>query len=81
MRVDIDWTRCDGHALCALLLPENIGSDADGFPVVIDPVVAKGDLRHARRAVAVCPALALRLERASPGDEPGAGARHRDVSR
>ncbi|HEU5035438.1 MAG TPA: ferredoxin [Nocardioides sp.] len=63
MRIEIDWTRCDGHGLCALLLAENIGSDADGFPVVHDPVVAPESLRHARRAASACPALALRLVR------------------
>jgi ferredoxin len=63
MRVDVDWTRCDGHGLCALLLPESIGSDGDGYPVVHDPTVPPGAVRHARRAVAACPALALRLER------------------
>ena len=63
MRVEVDWTRCDGHGLCALLLPENIGSDSDGFPVVHDPVVDPDALRHARRAASACPALALRLVR------------------
>lgn len=63
MRVEIDWTRCDGHGLCALLLAENIDSDANGFPVVHDPVVDPATLRHARRAAAACPALALRLVR------------------
>ena len=64
MKVDVDWTRCDGHGLCALLLPENIGSDANGFPVVHTGEVAAHSMRHARRAVSACPALALRLERA-----------------
>ncbi len=64
MRVEVDWTRCDGHGLCGLLLAENLANDADGFPVVLRAEVAAGDLRHARRAVAACPALALRLTRA-----------------
>lgn len=63
MRIEVDWTRCDGHAMCALLLPENIASDIDGFPVVADAIVPAHLVRHARRAVAACPALALRLER------------------
>jgi ferredoxin len=63
MRIEVDWTRCDGHGLCALLLPGNIVSDADGFPIVGDSHVLPAELRHARRAVATCPALALRLER------------------
>ena len=62
MRLHVDWTRCDGHGLCALLLPEHLGIDADGYPIVIDPVISARTLRHARRAVAACPALALRLE-------------------
>lgn len=63
MRVEVDWTRCDGHGLCALLLAENIGSDRAGYPVVLDPQVRPESVRHARRAVSACPALALRLER------------------
>jgi len=64
MRIEVDWTRCDGHGLCGLLLPENLANDADGFPVLRRREVADRDLRHARRAVSACPALALRLERA-----------------
>jgi ferredoxin len=63
MRIEVDWTRCDGHGLCALLLPENISSDGDGYPVVHDRAVSPESMRHARRAAAACPALALRLER------------------
>ena len=61
MRVDVDWTRCDGHGLCALLLPENIVPDAASFPVVTRAEVPDGAARHARRAAAACPALALRV--------------------
>ncbi|GAB7006600.1 hypothetical protein JCM18899A_40730 [Nocardioides sp. AN3] len=63
MRLEVDWTRCDGHAMCSLLLPEHVASDRDGFPVITDPSVPAHAVRHARRAVAACPALALRLER------------------
>jgi len=59
-RLAIDWTRCDGHGLCARLLPESIDLDEWGFPV-IGP--ADGDARAVRRAVASCPRLALRIER------------------
>lgn len=61
MRIEVDWTRCDGHGLCGLLLPENLENDGDGFPILRRPEVADADLRHARRAVSACPALALRL--------------------
>jgi ferredoxin len=63
MRIDVDWTRCDGHGLCSVLLPENLTADAAGFPFVRTSEVADASKRHARRAVAACPALALRLSR------------------
>ena len=66
MRLEIDWTRCDGHGLCAQLLPERISLDEHGFPVVHDRHVGDDLLQHARRAVAVCPQLALRLEQSAP---------------
>lgn len=62
-RIEIDWTRCDGHGLCARLLAERITLDEWGFPVVADPEVAGDTLLAARLAVRSCPALALRLER------------------
>ena len=62
-RLEIDWTRCDGHGLCAQLLGERIDLDEHGFPVVADPRVGADLLPHARRTVAACPRLALRLER------------------
>lgn len=62
MKLEIDWTRCDGHGLCSELLPERIAMDEWGFPLIRDAGVARREERHIRRAVAVCPALALRLE-------------------
>jgi ferredoxin len=60
-RLDIDWTRCDGHGLCAELLPERIGRDEWGYPVVHRQDVTPTETPQVRRAVGVCPALALRL--------------------
>ena len=57
----IDWTRCDGHGLCAELLPDRITRDEWGFPLITRTDVIAGDERDVRRVVAVCPALALRL--------------------
>jgi ferredoxin len=62
MRLEIDWTRCDGHGLCARLLSERIALDDEGFPVFGDRRVDSELLPHARRAVGACPRLALRLE-------------------
>lgn len=60
--LQIDWTRCDGHGLCAELMPDRIGLDDWGFPVMRRTTVAVGELEDARRTVALCPALALRLQ-------------------
>jgi len=64
----VDFAACDGHGLCAELLPERIGLDEWGYPVVRDAVVPGPLLAHARRAVAACPVLALRLRPADRGD-------------
>lgn len=60
--LQIDWTRCDGHGLCAELSPERITLDDWGYPIIAKPRVRSDDLIDARRTVAACPALALRLE-------------------
>ena len=49
-RIEVDWTRCDGHGLCARLLPERLDLDEWGFPVVLDAQVPAGLEPHARRA-------------------------------
>jgi ferredoxin len=61
-RVAVDWTRCDGHGLCRVLLPERIELDEWGFPIVDGASLDAELLEHARRAAAACPALALRVE-------------------
>jgi ferredoxin len=63
MRLAVDWTRCDGHGLCAALLPGRVTRDEWGFPVLRDAAVRAADEPDVRRAVAACPALALYLER------------------
>jgi ferredoxin len=52
---------CDGHGLCAELAPELITLDDWGFPIIERRVLDGELLEHARRAVAACPTLALRL--------------------
>jgi len=63
-RVTVDWTRCDGHGLCAALSPDRFALDEWGFPIVRDPAVREQDVPDLRPAINACPALALRLERA-----------------
>jgi ferredoxin len=62
MRLEIDWTRCDGHGLCAELLPSRIVRDEWGYPILHPADVREPELADVRRTVAACPALALRLD-------------------
>jgi ferredoxin len=63
MRLRLDPIACDGRGLCAQLLPERITLDDWGYPIVDGTPVDGALLAHARRTVAACPLLALRLER------------------
>jgi ferredoxin len=58
----VDWQACDGHGLCAEVLPEVVRLDEWGFPIVERPVPSNLE-RVARSAVAACPKVALRLRR------------------
>jgi ferredoxin len=53
---------CDGHGLCAELLPELIRLDDWGYPIIDTSEVPNELLGLARRAVDACPTLALLLE-------------------
>ena len=61
----VDRIACDGFGMCAELLPELIGLDDWGYPIVRAGGVPDDLLDHARRAVALCPVLALKLARRS----------------
>ena len=60
VRLEVDRIGCDGYGMCAELLPELIELDDWGYPIVHSDV-PKHLLPLARRAVDVCPVLALRL--------------------
>ncbi len=60
----IDRIRCDGHGLCAELLPELISLDDWGYPIVRNDPVTDALLPNARRAVDACPVVALKLKQA-----------------
>lgn len=59
----IDRVRCDGHGVCAGLLPERISLDEWGYPIIEADPIPPALLPHARRAVGACPLQALRLQR------------------
>ncbi|MFF3661426.1 ferredoxin [Streptomyces olivochromogenes] len=60
-RLDVDWTACQGHGLCAELLPEHITLDEWGYPLLSEAPLPPTTLKRARRAAADCPVLALKL--------------------
>ncbi len=59
---------CDAHGMCAELLPELITLDDWGYPIIDDGPIPADLEALAKKAVAVCPTLALKLERRA--DEP-----------
>ncbi|HEX3803610.1 MAG TPA: ferredoxin [Solirubrobacteraceae bacterium] len=59
----VDPISCTGHGLCAELFPERIWLDDWGYPVIEAAQLTPELIEHARRAVAACPAVALRLQR------------------
>jgi ferredoxin len=59
----VDRISCTGHRVCAELLPEAIGLDEWGYPILAAGGVPDHLLRQARQAAATCPTRALRLTR------------------
>jgi ferredoxin len=57
----VDMIACDGHGLCAELVPELVGLDEWGYPVVSGNPVPQELRKHAKKAVNLCPKLALTL--------------------
>ena len=75
----VDRIACDGFGMCAELLPELIELDDWGYPIVAAGGIPEALLDHAKRTVAVCPVLALRLARvpiAAPPPVRGAAGWH-----
>ncbi|HZS14498.1 MAG TPA: ferredoxin [Candidatus Dormibacteraeota bacterium] len=59
--LSVDRIRCDGSGFCAEMLPEMIQLDDWGYPILARGAVPADLMQHARRAVAACPVLALKL--------------------
>ena len=59
--IQVDRIRCDGHGMCAELLPEMISLDDWGYPMIKKGPIPASLAAHARNAVDACPVLALRL--------------------
>jgi ferredoxin len=65
-RLRVNWIRCDAHGLCAELFPERVSLDEWGYPIIDPEPIPPQLLKHAERAVAQCPVLALTLEHTDP---------------
>lgn len=61
--LQVDRIVCDGYGMCAELLPELIELDDWGYPIVRHGAVPEDLVGLARRAVDVCPVLALALRK------------------
>jgi ferredoxin len=61
-RLVLNPTTCVAHGMCAELFPERITLDDWGYPIIDKKPIPASLEDHARRAVAVCPTLALALQ-------------------
>jgi ferredoxin len=62
VRLSVDSSKCDGHGICALVMPERISLDAWGYADVDnEPIEDTRTLARAKRAVNACPVRALAL--------------------
>ncbi|WP_018636350.1 ferredoxin [Parafrankia elaeagni] len=59
MRVTVDHDKCQGHALCFGLDPENFPLDDLGYSAVDERVIPPGSEDNAQRAYQGCPERAI----------------------
>ncbi len=62
-RLRVNPIACEAHGMCAELLPERIGLDEWGYPIIDQQPLPPELLEHARRAAQACPTFALILRR------------------
>ncbi len=62
-RLRVNPITCDAHRVCAELLPEVIGLDPWGYPIVPGADLPDDLIEHARLAAAACPTLPLLIEK------------------
>ncbi len=61
MKLVIDPTRCQGHGTCAQLLAEYIEMDKWHYPILNHNRLKDSHLDAAKRAVSLCPELAVSI--------------------
>jgi ferredoxin len=62
LRLRVNPIACEAHGLCAELLPELIRLDDWGYPILDEAAIPRELVGLARKAVDVCPTMALMLE-------------------
>jgi ferredoxin len=67
-RITLDMIACEGHGICAETFPERISLDDWGYPIIDSEPFDGASRDHAKRAVEMCPELALRVERIARAD-------------
>jgi ferredoxin len=61
MKIRVDRTMCQGHAMCAGEAPDLYTLDDDGYSNVDDLEVPPGMEQLARRGMAACPERAITI--------------------
>jgi ferredoxin len=61
-RLRVNPIACTGHGMCAELLPEIVTLDQWGYPILARGPIPRHLAEHVRRAVRLCPTLALLAE-------------------
>ena len=64
--IAIDRIKCDGHALCAEILPELVRLDDWGYPIIAPGPIPPQLMPLAQRAMESCPVLAIAIRRSDP---------------
>jgi ferredoxin len=62
MKVHLERSKCAGHAQCYAVDPELFPIDNEGYSILQEHAVARGDEQVIRDGVAACPELALVIE-------------------
>jgi ferredoxin len=62
IRLRVNPIMCEGHGMCAELLPEIITLDQWGYPILASGSVPRPLADHAKRAAEACPTLALLID-------------------
>lgn len=66
MRIDVDRDACISAGNCVMSAPEVFDQDDDGIVVLLADPVPDDEQDHAREAVKLCPAQALKVAQDPP---------------